>query len=251
MNIGLIGLGVVGSATNSQIHDAGHATVKFDPARGFNDSMRDCDVVFVSVPVPTLPNGEQDIRVLKNSIMMCGDAAVFIRSSILPGTTQRLRGLMMNPRIYAAPEFLTERQAESDSKRLALVASVAGAEILISIFTSKEIIMLPTEADCEFVKYIHNSFAAMKVGFFNTMHQLAQNEELNYDESVAAACAVTGFIERTHTKVPGPDGQFGFGGKCLLKDLHAMATFVERSSGTTFLRNILNENFYNRFNNFL
>jgi UDPglucose 6-dehydrogenase len=33
-----------------------------------------------------------------------------------------------------------------------------------------------------------------------------------------------------HTMVPGPDGDFGFGGKCFPKDINAMIKFIESNN---------------------
>ena len=33
---------------------------------------------------------------------------------------------------------------------------------------------------------------------------------------------MSGYINDTHTQVPGPDGKFGYGGKCFPKDVNAL-----------------------------
>ena len=37
-----------------------------------------------------------------------------------------------------------------------------------------------------------------------------------------------GRIAHSHTKVPGPDGKFGFGGECLVKDLASLMDCFDR-----------------------
>lgn len=251
--IGFIGYGVVGSATRQLLSDVGHKDVViYDPPRGLKGPAHDvseCRYIFISVPVPTKSDGKQDLSILKASLDLCAPLShVFIRSTVLPGTTADLASSRPHLNIYALPEFLTERTAEADVRKLPIICSVAGSNPIRELLPAKALLTLPDENCCEFAKYIHNSFCAVKVGFFNTMYKLAEEMGLDYNRSVAAACDVTGFIEKTHTKVPGPDHQLGFGGKCLPKDLFALATLVQEvTGGDTFLKAVLDENFYNRF----
>lgn len=250
MQIGFIGLGVVGQATMKVIQDYGHTDIRLrDPDKGLADKFDKSSVIFVSVPVPTNPEGSQDYSILHDALSHCPKKCeVFIRSTILPGMITALQTKFSDINLHALPEFLTERNADADSLKLPLIASEKGAAILKDIFLKKEIIVLPDEEHCSAVKYVHNCFCAMKVGFFNTIHEFTKDMGLDYKQTVAAACGVTGFIEKTHTQVPGPDGEMGFGGKCLPKDLLAFCTLLEQVSGQkTFLREVMNENFYNRF----
>ena len=38
---------------------------------------------------------------------------------------------------------------------------------------------------------------------------------------------LSGYINDTHTYVPGPDGKFGYGGKCFPKDVNAFAKLTQ------------------------
>ena len=38
---------------------------------------------------------------------------------------------------------------------------------------------------------------------------------------------LSGYINDTHTYVPGPDGKFGYGGKCFPKDVNAFAKMTQ------------------------
>ena len=70
-------------------------------------------------------------------------------------------------------------------------------------------------------KYAHNVFGCLKVTYFNCIHSLCKQHKLDYN-NVLSGILVSGYINDTHTKVPGPDGKFGYGGKCFPKDIHAM-----------------------------
>lgn len=249
MRLGFIGTGIVGGATLKLAKKQGHKDIKiYDPGIKSFDSMEGCDAIFISVPVPTKPNGDQDLSILEESLARCpANSVAIIRSSVLPGTANTQAEYFKDIEIYSCPEFLTERTADEDTNKLPLICSAEAWPTLAEIFPNKEIITLNGETECEMVKYTHNAFCAVKVGFFNMIHQVCTDSNIEYGPIVGAA-AITGFIEKTHTKVPGPDGKMGFGGKCLPKDLLAFSQWIEtKFSRTTFLRGVLNENFYNRF----
>lgn len=251
MILGFIGAGVVGGATIKLAESFGHETLVYDPPRGVRDPLLLAEAIFVSVPVPTKSNGRQDLTILKTALEICPEnVPIFIRSSVVPGTCDKLCNLFSNIKfnIHALPEFLTERTAHVDSLSLPIVATERGSWYLSRIFPEKKLLIVGGNKEAEMVKYVHNCFAAMKVGFFNSIYQACENENIKYERVVDAACGVTGFIEKTHTQVPGPDGKFGFGGRCLPKDLLAFVNYFTRSTGQdTFLKQVLDENFYNRF----
>lgn len=248
--IGFIGLGVVGGATLKLAIKHGHKDfVTHDPPCGITGDISSCDVVFISVPVPTKPNGRQDYSILNEAMRMTQPKqTVFIRSTVLPGTTEKARIAYPGRHIYAFPEFLTQRSAEKDIFTISFVASHEGADIISKIFPLKDIILVENETECEFVKYLHNAYCAMSVGFFNLMADFAEARGLSYDSCVRAAAMTTGFVPLTHAKVPGPDGSRGFGGKCLPKDLFAFSTLLglELKRGH-FLSRVLSDNFKQRF----
>jgi UDPglucose 6-dehydrogenase len=66
-----------------------------------------------------------------------------------------------------------------------------------------------------------NSYLATKVTFMNEFQQLAEAEGVNWDE----LCSLSTYdmrIGRTHMDVPGPDGEYGWGGSCFPKDIAAI-----------------------------
>ena len=49
---------------------------------------------------------------------------------------------------------------------------------------------------------------------------------------------LSGYINDTHTYVPGPDVKFGYGGKCFSKDVNAFAKMTEGTPLETLLENL-------------
>ena len=73
----------------------------------------------------------------------------------------------------------------------------------------------------EMVKYLTNSFLATKVSFANEIYQICDKLNIDYDKVVEYA-TLDDRLGKSHWNVPGPDGDFGFGGHCLPKDLSAL-----------------------------
>ena len=71
------------------------------------------------------------------------------------------------------------------------------------------------------VKYVTNSFLATKVSFANEMYQICSGLEVDYDKVIEYAC-YDERLGKSHWSVPGPDGDFGFGGHCFPKDINAL-----------------------------
>ena len=71
------------------------------------------------------------------------------------------------------------------------------------------------------IKYFTNCFLATKVAFANEMYQICDKLNLDYDK-VIEYVLYDKRIGKSHFNVPGPDGDYGFGGHCFPKDLSAI-----------------------------
>jgi GDP-mannose 6-dehydrogenase len=71
------------------------------------------------------------------------------------------------------------------------------------------------------VKYFINSFLGTKVSFANEMKMLCDEIDIDYDKVVEYA-TYDERLGKSHWAVPGPDGELGFGGHCLPKDISAI-----------------------------
>ena len=71
------------------------------------------------------------------------------------------------------------------------------------------------------VKYVTNAFLATKVSFANEMYEICEGLDIDYDKVVEYA-TYDERLGKSHWAVPGPDGELGFGGHCLPKDISAI-----------------------------
>lgn len=219
MQIGIIGVGVVGGTLRRWFFEhTDHDVRCVDPHKGMDDSLDGCSAIFISVPVPTTPHG-QDLGSLKEAIALAKKYTnfVFIRSTVLPGTNDDLGTISM-------PEFLTERRAYEDLCALPVLVGRCDDKLLNYIFPKKNVVMV-SNVEAELAKFTHNCFGAWKVSYFNIIYQMCQKLGADF-EAVKFAANLTGFIEPTHTQVPGPDGFFGYGGKCFPENMEAMKSYL-------------------------
>lgn len=227
MKIGIFGFGVTGSALGTWLaQHTSHHVLANDPGKNLNVSMDDINVAFVCVPADTDKDGVQDLSIVTDVVSKIPRGVpVFVRSTVLPGTCRRL-SIKFGREIFAVPEFLTERQAYKDMCDLPIICG-GGKEILQRVFAGRKEIIEMINEEAELSKYTHNCFAAIKVNFFNIVRSIADSIGADYN-TVLQGASLTKFIEPQHTSVPGPDGQYGFGGKCLPKDLKAFSSYAEQ-----------------------
>ena len=227
LNIGIIGCGVIGNALKRWIieHNSNCNLFLSDPPKGLNDDLSTVDVFFISIHIPTEINDTQNLDLLKDIIRKLPNKPIFIRTTLIPGTTDILKR-ELNKNIIFMPEFLREKTAYEDfcSQPMIFCGEV---DLLKSIFLSKKYEVM-TSYEAEITKYAHNVFCALKVTFFNGIHELAIKNNCNY-ENIRKGLLLSGNISERHTMVPGPDGKLGFGGKCFPKDVNAFEKFTEDS----------------------
>jgi len=242
MNIGIIGQGYVGTAIKLGFQD--HYNIltydKFDLSKSthskISDLMEETKVIFVCVPTPMRKDGtcytgivEEVIREINES---ADDHIIVIKSTIPPGTTDRINQEYSHSTVIFNPEFLTEENFLEDfknQKRIILGGDRKGTNKLRQIYSKvfpNATIVKTGAKHAEMVKYFTNCFLATKVSFANEMYNVCQQLDLDYDKVVEYA-TYDERLGKSHWAVPGPDGDFGFGGHCFPKDLSAIINSFE------------------------
>ena len=200
-----------------------------------------CDVVMVAVPTPMDPStGAADVSIVEKVVSdvrdLNADALILVRSTVPPGTCERLGVCFM-------PEFLTEATPEADFRATPkwIVGVPTGLDRGPVEASLRPVFNLAHQHGCiescqmtwmgsteaELVKYFRNTFLAIKVAFCNELSSLCMAHGVEY-ETVRGASAEDKRIGLAHTSVPGPDGRRGYGGTCFPKDTHGLrASFRE------------------------
>ena len=222
--VGIIGCGVIGGALKKWLEDnTDHQIFVSDPFKGYNDDLSECDVFFIQIHIPTEADGTQNLDTFREIISKLPDKPIFIRTTILPGTSDKL-SKELNHHVYFMPEFLTERTSVDDFKVQPIVFT-AEPELLQDIFRGKKYIQM-SSLEAEITKYAHNVFGALKVTYFNALYDYCQKLGADFSK-VHEGCLLSGYINEMHSNVPGPDGKLGYGGKCFPKDVDAFTAAIK------------------------
>lgn len=240
MNLGIIGQGFVGSSVYQGMKSY-FDVYTFDLNGNCTETslynlVEKVDVTFLCLPTPMKKTGECDLSIVENCISQIDliahslnktDFIVIIKSTIPPGTTDRLNQSNKNINIVFNPEFLTEANAVEDYKnqnRIIIGGDRPYSSKVKTIFEKAfpTVPIIKTSSSiAEMIKYVTNTFLATKVSFANEMYQLCQTLNIDYDKVIEYTKYDTR-LGNTHWSVPGHDGHFGYGGSCFPKDTLAL-----------------------------
>jgi len=256
MNIGIVGQGYVGTAVKEVFSKHYEVdTYDLDKDKCSVDYLEDLveltNIIFVCVPTPMRKDGSCDTSIVESVVKDINDMVVSrnvsgrivaIKSTIPPGTTNRLNKECHNISVIFNPEFLTEANFIDDFKNQNRI--IIGGErpsttklrqVYSLAFPHAKIVKTGSKT-AEMVKYMTNTFLATKVSFANEMKQICDELKIDYDKVVEYS-TYDERLGKSHWAVPGPDGKLGFGGSCFPKDLNALIKFAdELNIGTWVLR---------------
>ena len=235
MKIGIIGQGFVGTAVYEGLKHH-HKIETYDIAKtstckSLADLSEKSDVIFICLPTPMKKDGRCHIDIVESTLLgldvIDECKIVVVKSTIPPGTTAKWNSLFTNIQIVFNPEFLTEANSIEDFKnqnRIIIGGPRPATTKVKRVFTKafpKVPIIKPGSTTAEMVKYFLNSFLATKVSFANEMYQICNGLDIDYDK-VTEYAIYDERLGRSHLNVPGPDGDFGYGGHCFPKDVNAL-----------------------------
>ena len=238
MNVGIIGLGYVGSALKEGFKEYHNIEIfdvrpEISTCKSIDDLVSKAELIFLCVPTPMNKDGSSNLSIVKNVVDEIGSSKnlnnqiLVIKSTIPPGTTEQLNQKYKNLQIVFNPEFLTEANFIEDFKnqnRIILGGSRPATTLLkqfyIKVFPNATIIKTGSSY-AEMVKYIANTFLATKVSFANEMKMICDKLDVDYDKVIEYAI-YDDRLGKSHWSVPGPDGRLGFGGSCFPKDINAL-----------------------------
>jgi len=244
MQTAIIGAGVVGQALANVLDNP----IIYDPPKGLNNlaKLNTAEIIFICVPTPY--KGKCDISLVDKSISILeGNKIVVIKSTVIPGTTEKMQKKYPQHKIFFNPEFLTEKNAFEDMKNPdRQIVGYLGNEYELA----KEILeLLPKTSynaiigatTAEMIKYYTNCFLALKVAFANQIYDLCEKMGIDYQE-VKKGLVADKRIGKTHLDIF-VEGKRGFGGKCFPKDTKALLKFSQQKKvGLTILREAIKYN---------
>jgi len=250
--IAIIGNGIVGKSIQHAFKDICDFRIyDTNPSICQNallETVTESDFIFLCVPTPMKQDGSFDSSIIDSvmdSITKYTEGTnkiIIIKSTVIPGTTQKYIEKYSGCNIIFCPEFLRENHYLEDAENPSRIVfgipnewlefhsnekDEINKKLFVKLFhlyknrfPDKEIyICNPTVA--EMVKYTCNCFLATKVSFFNEIYQICEALNIDYDD-VAKLVLTDKRIGNSHYSVPGDDNDFGWGKKCFPKDLNGL-----------------------------
>lgn len=238
-SLGIIGYGIVGQAvaygfSQPEIKDKYSIKYydKFKETPPLEEVTKDSEFIFICLPTPMKADESGiDLSIIDEMIAQITpltdgtNKIIVIKSTVTPGTTNELEKKYPQTNFAFNPEFLTEANYLQDF--INADRTIVGAN---SDFVSRRVVALykqrfpnmkifqtdPTSA--EMVKYMANTYLALKVIFANQMFDLCQALGIKYEE-VKSMVVADHRIFDSHLDVTTARG---FGGKCFPKDTVAL-----------------------------
>ena len=241
MRIGIVGQGYVGTAVK-EVFSKHYEVDTFDLDKNkrdvdyIEDIIDRNDIIFVCVPTPMKKDGSCDTSIVEGVVKelnelaltrQCSNRIIAIKSTIPPGTTNRLNKECEYISVIFNPEFLTEANFIEDFRNQSRIiiggerpATTKLRQVYSLLFPDATIVKTGSKT-AEMVKYMTNTFLATKVSFANEMYEICERLGIDYDKVVEYAI-YDERLGKSHWAVPGPDGKMGFGGSCFPKDINAL-----------------------------
>ena len=187
------------------------------------------DWVFICVPTPTTDGG-QDLSALKDALVWLHrrPMGIVIRSTVLPGTCERIAREHPEWRVWHWPEFLSARTAWEDFCHP--WAHVVGGDAAEWADTWAPLLpragqtVYVDRTTAELIKYAHNVHGALQVTYANLLYDMAQRASGDF-EAVKAAMPSLGYIGQGIVKGYWDvwrDRKRGYDGACFPKDVDAI-----------------------------
>lgn len=234
--IGIIGVGVVGSAVKFGLERVGNDVRGFDindPETKIEDVLG-TDLNFICVPTPQAEDGSCNTSIVEKVAKELNDyeykGLVVIKSTITPGTTDKLAKQYPNLRFAFCPEFLREKATYTDfveNHDLCVIGVYNDEDYELIKEAHAE---LPqnfaqlTPLEAEFTKYFSNVLNALKVIFANEFYEACKKMGAEYSK-IKNAMVKRSTIANVYLDCN--ENFRGFGGACLPKDTSAFAKFVK------------------------
>jgi len=244
MRVHVIGAGIVGLATGRAFTRFGHDIYYSDnnPAAKNKltkqelenwvnlDAMFDMRMHFVCVPETAV---EEVVKGLGQK-----KGAIIIRSTVPPGTTERLTQESGRP-IYHVPEFLREATAEDDvlfaeyviigkPNYYGYIHDMYEQDLHTLYESMNKRVIKCTSTESELVKLITNNHLATLISFWNEVKLLCDKLQVN---SHRVANLVT--LDTRVSKYGALKHGAAYGGACLPKDVKQMLAFAHTTLATT------------------
>tara|TARA_Y100000588_G_scaffold394456_1_gene515051 strand:- start:3566 stop:4447 length:882 start_codon:yes stop_codon:yes gene_type:complete len=228
LQITIAGFGNIGHFVYQVFSPIADVTI-YDPPKGMGreSDLVDTDFVFICVPTAPLSDGGCDTSIVEKVVSLAFPRkAIICHSTISVGTTERLLNSQNKPIVFV-PEYAGESPdhiyRKLDNRNFFVLGGYEPAtsyvkELFTNAYTHQPDFFITQPVVAEIVKYMENSFLALKIGFCNEFFDLCEAVGADY-ETVRDIWLQDHRINESHTTVT---QERGYGGSCLPKDVAAI-----------------------------
>lgn len=222
----------------------GHKKGMVSATKDFVKAVHSSDISFICVGTPSSDNGHLDLTYIMKTAEQIGEAlkektgfhVVVIRSTVFPGTNEKVGQLIADISgkeidkdfaIVSNPEFLREGTAVNDYLNPPLTVIGSSSEKAVDImkqvyeWSSAPVEIVPIGV-AEMIKYVNNSYHALKVVFANEIGSICKKLNIDSHEVMRIFCMDKQLNISPYYFRPG----FAYGGSCLPKDLRGLQTLA-------------------------
>ena len=249
--VGIYGCGMVGGALMRYFEkNPNYEVFKYDKkGLGSLDEINQADFIYLCLPTPYAPGVGCDTSLIEDAVAKIhGGKTLIIKSTVTPGTTDRLQEKFPQHKFLFNPEFLTEVTADNDmnfpdrqiigyTEKSYTVAKDIIQQLPLAPFER----IVPARV-AEFVKYAGNTWFAVKVALHNELFDLCKKVGLNQNEwdDLTESIAADKRVGRTHLDIVHKNKR-GYWGKCLPKDQKALLEFAKQNGVELPIRKAAND----------
>jgi nucleotide sugar dehydrogenase len=242
MKIGIVGMGYVGKAM-CEFFERRYSVVGYDEPLGIGsrEKINACDCAVVCVPTPQADDGHCDTSVVESVVGWLETPLIIIKSTVAPGTTDRLVKQRGKPIIFS-PEYCGESSYWSPYAFHTSVVETPffifggnpeltrrAVDLYMPIAGPVKRYIQTTAVSAELAKYMENCFFATKISFCYEMAEICRAFGADYN-TVRELWLNDPRINPMHTAVFSENSR-PFSGKCLPKDLAGLIA-TAKASGT-------------------
>ena len=227
-NVLIVGYGVVG-------HNLAKDLEKLQP--DIYDKYKTCkgkrdikyDFAFICVDTPFNEKGDCDITEVCNAIRE-NDADVYvIKSTILPGTTEKIieetgKNVIFSPEYYGGTQHCNNFDFDFTILGGDRASCKKVAQLLQDIYDARHTFHFTSSRTAELTKYMENSYLATKVSFCIQFYEIAKKLGVDYEE-LRELFVLDPRVNKSHTFVY--DDHPYWKSHCLDKDVPAIANFAD------------------------
>lgn len=222
----------------------GHENGLIRATHDYVDAVANTEISFICVGTPSAENGHLNLSYIYQTAKEIGEGIknknefhiVVIRSTVFPGTNAKISEIIENESgkkcnidfaVVSNPEFLREGTAVADYQNppLTVLGSSCPAAIekmkALYAVTGAPIEVVDIEV-AEMIKYVNNSYHALKVVFANEVGNICKKLGVDSHEVMRIFCMDKQLNISPYYFKPG----FAYGGSCLPKDLRGLKTLA-------------------------